>query len=264
MRILFELECIFMEISLKRDGLTLKGTYVKPDKERFPIAILFHGFMSSRRNEEDGLFTRITNSLVKNGVGVVKFDFDGHGESDGEFCDMNVYSEILDASKIIDYVRGLDEMDGIYIVGHSQGALVGGMTAGYYRECVRKLVMLAPAATIKEDALNGSCFGAPYDAVNVPDLFPVRNDKGEDFNVGGLYFRIARTLPIYETTSMFKGRTLIIHGTKDDVVRVSGSEKYKKCMEDCELVLLEGETHGLCDFSLDKVVDMTTRFLCGE
>lgn len=251
-----------MDISIKRDGLTLRGNYIKPDKEKFPVAIIFHGFMSSRCNEDDGLFTRLTNSFVKNGIGVVKFDFDGHGESDGEFCDMNVYSEILDASKIIDYVRKLDNITDIYLVGHSQGALVGGMMAGYYRECIKKLVMLAPAATMKDDALVGSCFGAPYDKYNVPDLFPVCNDKNQHFEVGSMYFRIARTMPIYETTSMFEGKTLIIHGTKDDVVGVSGAEKYTECMKDAKLVLLEGETHGLCEFSLDNVVDMVTEFLC--
>ena len=72
---------------------------------------------------------------------------------------MNVLSEILDAAKIIDYVRGLDFVTEINILGHSQGALVGGMMAGYYRECISKLIMLAPAATIKDDSLIGSCTG---------------------------------------------------------------------------------------------------------
>ena len=35
---------------------------------------------------------------------------------------MNVLSEILDAAKIIDYVRGLDFVTEINILGHSQGA----------------------------------------------------------------------------------------------------------------------------------------------
>ena len=61
---------------------------------------------------------------TEKGIAVIKFDFDGHGESDGDFSDMNVYSEILDAAKVIDYVRNLDFVTDIYIVGHSQGALV--------------------------------------------------------------------------------------------------------------------------------------------
>lgn len=250
-----------MQISIKRDGLTLRGDLIKPDLDKCPVAIIFHGFMSNRGNGVDhGMFDKLAEEFVKRGIAAVKFDFDGHGESDGEFCDMNVYSEILDASKIIDYVRALPFVTEIYIVGHSQGALVGGMMAGYYREIIKKLAMLAPAATMKDDAQVGSCFGTPYDKVNVPDYFPVQNDRGEHFQVGGLYFRIARTLPIYDTTSMFKGKTLIIHGTNDDVVGVDGAKKYTEYMPDAELVLIDGENHGLCEFSLDRVVTMVADF----
>lgn len=239
-----------MEISVKRDGLTLRGDIYKPeDKDRFPILILFHGFMGTRgkADEKDNTFTTLTDAVVKSGVGVVKFDFDGHGDSDGDFRDMNVYSEVLDAAKIIDYVRALPFCTDIYIAGHSQGALVGGMMAGFYREFVSKLVLLSPAATIKDDALHGTCFGTPYDTEHVPEFIPQTNVHGEHFEAGGLYFRIARTLPIYETTSMFRGKTLIIHGDADPVAGVIGARRYVECMHNVELQLVEGEGHGLCD-----------------
>ena len=123
---------INMQISIKRDGLTLRGDLIKPDLDKCPVAIIFHGFMSNRGNGVDhGMFDKLAEEFVKRGIAAVKFDFDGHGESDGEFCDMNVYSEILDASKIIDYVRALPFVAEIFIVGHCEGALVGGMMAGY-------------------------------------------------------------------------------------------------------------------------------------
>lgn len=251
-----------MDISVKRDGLVLRGILEKPENvDKCPAVIIFHGFMSNKGRNENDMFTKLARACVAKGMAAVRFDFDGHGDSDGEFCDMNVYSEILDASKIIEYVRKLDFVTDIYIIGHSQGALVGGMMAGYYRECISKLVMLAPAATMKDDAQVGSCFGTPYDKYNVPDLFPVKNTEGEHFNVGSMYFRIARTIPIYETTSMFEGKTFIIHGSEDDVVRVEGSKRYTECMDNVKLVIVEGEGHGLDDHSLDDVVKMSVDFL---
>lgn len=250
-----------MEISLKRDGLTLRGDLLRPHSGKCPATIIFHGFMSNRDKGSGGMFCQIADALLKKGIAVIKFDFNGHGESDGEFSDMNVYSEILDAAKIMDYTRKLDWVTDIYIVGHSQGALVGSMIAGYYREYVKKLVMLAPAATLKDDALIGSCFGTPYDAYNVPDFFPVRNENGEQFNVGGLYFRVAKTLPIYETASLFEGKTLIIHGTADAAVGVIGSKRYKEHLKDVDLELIEGEEHGLNKFSLPHVVERVADFL---
>lgn len=253
-----------MEISIKRDGLTLRGTLQKPDKEKCPVAIIFHGLMSNRGKDRDGMFCRIADALLERGIASVRFDFDGHGESDGEFEDMTVYGELLDAAKILKYVRGLDFVEDIYIVGHSQGALVGGMIAGYYRELIKKLVMLAPAATIVDDALKGLCFGAEYDTYNTPEHMKMRNLEGDEFLLGEFYLRTARTLPVYQTTSMFKGETLIIHGTADPAVGVDGSKRYAECMETVTLDLIEGEQHGLDLFSLDRVVKEVADFLCDE
>lgn len=250
-----------MEVSLKRDGLTLRGDLLRPNDEKTPIAIIFHGIMSNRGTADNNFFSDIANALLEKGIAVVKFDFDGHGESDGDFYDMNVFGEILDAAKIMEYVRKLDFVTDIYIVGHSQGALVGGMIAGYYRECVNKLVMLSPAATIKDDALKGSCFGIPYDVNDVPDYITMRNIEKEEFHLSNVYFRIARTLPIYETTSMFKGKTLIIHGSEDAAVGVIGSERYAQYMDNVTLEIIEGENHGLCAFSREKTVDRVAEFL---
>lgn len=250
-------------ISIKRDGLTLQGDLTRPDIEKCPAAIIFHGIMADR-GSGGGMFSRMTESLVKKGIAVVKFDFDGHGESDGDFSDMSVLSELLDASKIVEYVRSLSFITDIYIIGHSQGGVVGGMTAGYYRDCVSKLVMLAPAATLKDDAVNGTCFGVKYDTFNVPENIRLRNIHGKSYYVGGFYFRTASTLPIYEVTSRFEGKTLIIHGSKDEVVEVVGAKRYKESMKNAVLEIIEGENHGLCAFSLDYVIERTADFLCDE
>ena len=251
-----------MDISIKRDGLTLRGDLRRPaGMEKSPIAIIFHGFMSSRGINPHNMFEDIADKLAENGIAAIKFDFDGHGDSDGDFSDMNVLSEILDASKIIDYVRKLDWVSDIYIVGHSQGALVGGMCAGYYREYISKLVMLAPAATIKDDAHIGSCFGLPYDVNHVPEYIVTKDNYGREYKTGHMYFRVARTLPIYETTSMFKGKTLIIHGTADEAVGVIGSKRYAECMDNVTLKLIEGENHGLDTVSLESVINDVVSFL---
>lgn len=251
-----------MEISIKRDGLTLRGDLIKPEGiDKCPVVIIFHGFMADRGQDKDSMFCKIADACVKKGIAAVKFDFAGSGESDGEFVDMSILSELLDASKIVQYVRSLPFVTDIYIAGHSMGALVGGMTAGYYRDIIKKLVMLSPAASMKDDANAGDCFGLPYDAVNVPDYIVTRDINKTEYKTGGFLFRTVKTLPIYETTSRFTGKTLIIHGTADEAVRVIGSQRYKDCMANCELALYEGENHGLCDHSLDEIVERVADFL---
>ncbi len=248
-----------MDISIKRDGLTLKGTLMKPSGvDKCPIAVIFHGLMGSRNSD---MHNAIAQKLLEKNIASVRFDFEGHGESDGDFEEMTIYGELLDAAKIMEYVSSLDFVSDIYITGHSQGGLVGGMTAGFFRERVSKLVLLAPAATIKDDAIRGTCFGKFYDTYNLPDHIEMIDIDGKSYNLGQTYMRIAKTLPIYETTSMFKGKTLIIHGTHDDAVGLIGSERYKECMDNVTLHIIDGETHGLNAFSFDAVVDEVVEFL---
>lgn len=248
-----------MRIEIQRDGITLVGDLLKPDADRCPAVILFHGFSSARDSD---LLCEIADLCVEKGMAAVKFDLNGHGESGGKLSDMNAYSELLDASKIMDYVRGLDFVTDIYIVGHSMGGVVGGMTAGHYRDIVKKLVMLAPAGGMKRDAQLGNYFGEAYDADNIPDFFPVMSEK-RDINdsLGGFFFRVAKTLPIYEVTSQFEKETLIIHGTQDEAVSFEGSKLYKEYLPQAELVLVEGENHGLNAFARKDVVKRVAEFL---
>ena len=254
-----------MEVTVKRDGLTLRGTLLKPEGvEKCPITIIFHGLMSDRANKRESMHSLLAEKLLKRGVASVRFDFNGHGESDGDFQDMTVLGEILDACKIMEYVLSLDWVTEIYIMGHSQGGLVGGMTAGYFRDKVKKLAMLAPAATIKDDSLAGNCFGTFYNVDEAPEYIPMVNDQGVNYKLGQAYMRTSRTLPVYETTMMFRGKTLIIHGSKDEAVSVFGGRRYAGYMQNVKLHVIEGDNHGLDTFSLDDVIEEVADSLTEE
>ena len=60
---------------------------------------------------------------------------------------------------------------------------------------------------------------------------------------------------------MFQGETLIIHGSADPVVGVSGAKRYTEVMDHVTLNIIEGENHGLCEFSLETVVRDVADFL---
>ena len=95
--------------------------------KKLPVVILCHGFMGNMDNE---LFNDISADLVAKGIGVVRFDFNGHGKSDGEFQHMTVLNEIEDVKEVIRWIRNQDFTKNISLLGHSQGGVVGGMAAG--------------------------------------------------------------------------------------------------------------------------------------
>lgn len=225
------------KISIQGKG-RLSAYLQKPSADyRGPIAVLMHGFMANKKFEP---LKSIANELESRGIASLRFDFDGHGESEGRFRDMTVLTELDDARHVIDYVRQAGAYDSIALVGHSQGGVVAGMIAGELGDEIKALVQLAPAAVLKDDALQGVLMGKHYDPSNPPETLTVFFHR-----VGKGYFLAAQSLPIYEQSSLYKGPVLLIHGTKDRIVPHSYSEKYHQVYSNSILQLYEGENHFL-------------------
>lgn len=95
--------------------------------ETVPLIILMHGFMS---NKQDRGMTAIASELQEKRIAYIRFDFNGHGDSESNFQNMTVANEIEDAKKVYEYARSLDFVSDIALLGHSQGGVVASMVAG--------------------------------------------------------------------------------------------------------------------------------------
>lgn len=252
---------IKQNISLTRDGLTLRGLLERPNENPSKLAILFHGFTGHLHPEEDSLYSKICKSLNEAGIATLRMDFSGHGQSDGLFRRMDLFNEMEDAFVILSYARQLPFVTGISLIGHSQGGVIAGMLAGYYPEVVEKLVLLAPAATLKDDAQKGTCMGTRYDTNAIPEVVEV---GPEQHPVGGHYFRIARSFPIYEISAQFEGPVLDIHGLADEIVDPIASRRYEQAFRHCTLKLYEGMDHGIGSAHTEDAIACLTDFLKAE
>ena len=142
-------------VSIDGDHGKLSAIIQRPDGcSSYPMVMLLHGFTSSK---EDPIITHLADGLEKNGIASIRFDFNGHGESEGRFQDMTVPNEIEDAKKVYAYVKALPDVTSVSIAGHSQGGVVTSMTAGELgTDKVKAIVLLAPAAVLREDAHGGA------------------------------------------------------------------------------------------------------------
>lgn len=123
-----------------------------------------HGFTA---NKEGELLKYLADDLEKYGIASLRFDFNGHGQSEGRFQDMTVPNEIEDAKCVYAYASRLPEVKNISLAGHSQGGVVASMTAGILgTEKVKSIALMAPAAVLREDAIRGTIFDKHYDAEN--------------------------------------------------------------------------------------------------
>lgn len=229
------------KVTIDGDHGKLQAEIHKPtlkQGERVPMVVLCHGFMG---NMQSDLLIKIAELLQERGIASIRFDFNGHGQSEGRFQDMTVLNEIVDAKKVIEYVTALPYVSSVAIAGHSQGGVVAAMTAGELgAEKIKSVVLLAPAAVLRDDAIRGSTMGATYDPFNPGEY--VELFRG--LKLGAEYIRTAFSMPIYETSAGYKGPALIIHGTGDRVVPYTYGERFHQLWEGSELIILDRADHG--------------------
>lgn len=212
--------------------------------KRYPLLVLCHGFGGDK---EGKLFDCLVDSLNKKGIAVLRFDFNGHGKSEGKFEDMTVLNEIEDAKCILRYASSLPWVSKIAMGGHSQGGVVTAMTSGQLVaqadkdiKKIQAVVLLAPAAVLRDDALRGNTFGKMYDPKNPPAKIEMWDGKA----LGGNYIRTATTLPIYETAKNYHGAECILHGDADRVVPYTYGQRFHYLNKKSEWHLMTDADHG--------------------
>ena len=243
-------------IPVQIDGAVgkLSAVIQKPEGEKLQMVMILHGFTGSK-NEK--LLTTLADALEAEGIASIRFDFNGHGESEGDFVNMTVLNEIEDAKHVYEYVKALDYVESVSIAGHSQGGVVTSMTAGQLgAENVKSVVLLAPAAVLRDDAIRGNVMGTAYDAGNPPESVKIFGR----YDLGRNYMLTSQTLPIYETAAKFTGPACLIHGTADRIVPYTYSERYDEIYADSELHLIDGADHGFTGYE-DEAAKMAVNFL---
>ena len=239
----------------------LKALIQKPELqpgEKCPMVIFCHGFSGTK----DGpLFELVADTLQAHGIASIRFDFNGHGESEGEFKDMTVPNEIEDAKKVVEYVRDLRYVSTIAIGGHSQGGVVAAMTAGQLSEelgepAFKAVALMAPAAVLRDDAIRGNTMGKQYDPFDPGEYVELWGG----LKLGGEYIRTSFSLPIYETAAKYQGPALIIHGNGDRVVPYTYGERFHQIWPKSELVIQEYFDHGFSQ-NVYRTTDIVSDYL---
>ena len=203
------------EFACIRDGLTIRGTEYRPNGSHLPAAIVSHGFMANQKT-----VLRYVRYLGKMGYAAYCFDFNGGSvagsKSDGKTTEMSVLTEIMDLEAVIDHVVSLPYIDGtrLLLMGCSQGGFVSALTAAKRREQVSKLVLFYPALCIPDDARAGKMMFARFDPRNVPEIV-----KCGPMKLGRRYVTDVLELDPFAGIVPYPGPVLIVHGTKDGIVR---------------------------------------------
>lgn len=248
-------------ITLVHRGMTLRGMeHIPPRKEgeKVPAVILFHGFTGTKL-EPHRLFLKLSRALEKQGIASFRFDFLGSGESDGNFEDMTVSSEIAEAHAILDFVKKDERIDAtkICLLGLSMGGLVASVLAGERAAEIHKLILLAPAGNMYELMM----YMVKQNKIDI--TAPYYDHAGN--LVGRSFLEDLKTINVFERAKPYRGPVLLIHGTNDDVVPYQVSSQYQqRCYgEQATIHWINGANHTFdrheweCEV-LDKVLQFAS------
>lgn len=186
-------------------------------------------------------------ALAKSGYAAFCFDFCGGGivcGSDGDSRDMSVLTEIEDLRSVIAFAKEqcYTSDKSLLLMGCSQGGLVAALTAAELPEEIGGLILQYPALLIPDAARKGEMLWMSFDPDNVP-----KEMRSGPMRIGRQYATDVMDIDTLPTITRYTGKVLILHGDKDTLVNISGSqaaaEAYESAGADVRFQIIPGGKH---------------------
>ena len=221
-----------------RDGVVLAGALEQPTAPRRGVAVFAHCF-TCHKNVHAA--SRVSKGLRDQGFAVLRFDFTGLGQSEGDFANTNFSTNLDDLRSAINVLKG-DGLTVDLLVGHSLGGAAVLAVAGEFEDV--KLV-----ATI----------GAPSDPAHVLHLFDdgaiskIKVDGQAEVALGGRPFTVRKEfiedvneVSLIDKLASNRKPVLICHSPTDSIVSVDHARKiYEAAKHPKNFVSLDGAGHLL-------------------
>lgn len=222
-------------------GVTLSGRLDMPlHQDPHNFAIFAHCFTCTK---DFSAVRNVSKALASEGFGVLRFDFTGLGDSDGEFADTNFSSNVEDLVQAADFLAKEYKAPSL-LVGHSLGGAAAIFAAS-------EIPTIEALATI----------GAPSNPVHVRKQFGSKADEiekdgeahvklaGRDFVFKKQFFDDLQDQSCEAAASKLDGKALLIfHSPQDATVNISNAEEiYKAAKHPKSFVTLDGTEHLLID-----------------
>ena len=231
------------------------------------VIVLVHGL-----NSHSGYYHWVADQFVAIQYAVYALDLEGRGMSEGErFYVESIYNWVGEVDQLVDIAKSANPGLPVFVLGHSAGGVVACLYTLEHQEKIRGLIcesfaFQVPAPDFALSVLKGLSHIAPH-------LHTIKL-KNEDFSRDGAVVETMNDDPLIAHESQpsktmeqlviaderlkkeFPRITLpvlILHGTKDNATKFSGSQFFydHAGSSDKTLKLYEGHYHDLLN-DLDK------------
>lgn len=235
----------------------LSGLLETPESDIKFYALFAHCFTCSK---DVAAASRISRALTTKGIAVLRFDFTGLGNSDGDFANTNFSSNVHDLISAANFLRKRYQAPKL-LIGHSLG---GAAVLG--------------VANAVEESVAIVTIGAPSDAAHVAHNFSAHideiNEKGQaEVNLAGRNFTIQKQflddINSYGNSHIrkLKKALLVMHSPMDKTVSIKEAEKiYQTALHPKSFVSLDNADHLLtkkvdAEYAADIIAAWANRYV---
>jgi alpha-beta hydrolase superfamily lysophospholipase len=220
-------------------GPVLAGLVDLPEREVRGWGVFAHGFTLGKNSPAA---SRICKRLASEGIGMLRFDNLGLGDSEGDWGDGSFSHKVADTVRAVDFMNGSGREVRL-LVGHSFG---GSAVIAAAHECDT----VAAVASI----------GAPYQPAHVEHNYDalvqrIEADGEAPFLIGGkaltlkrAFIEDVRTADLRECIRTLHRALIVMHSPTDNTVGiVNASEIFRAARHPRSFVSLEGADHLLTE-----------------
>ncbi|MCG5433304.1 alpha/beta hydrolase [Mycobacterium sp. MYCO198283] len=199
--------------------------------------VFAHGFTLGK---DSPAANRICKRLAREGIGMLRFDNLGLGDSEGDWGDGSFSHKVADTVRAVEFMNG-EGREVRLLVGHSFGGSAV-LAAAHECESVKAVV----------------CIGAPYDPAHVEHAYDALMDRIEEegeapLKIGGKALTLrkhfvddVRAADLKERIQTLHRALLVMHSPTDNTVGIdNASEIFRAARHPRSFISLEGADHLL-------------------
>ncbi|MEM7353495.1 MAG: alpha/beta fold hydrolase [Acidobacteriota bacterium] len=218
-------------------GHDLAARLDRADEAPRAYALFAHCFTCSKDLKATA---RISRALVERGIAVLRFDFTGLGESEGDFADTNFSSNMEDLLAAVDFMRQTYEAPKL-LIGHSLGGAAVLAMASQVPESVAVATLGAPSDPehLRQGILSSAPELAETDEAQVVLA-------GRPFRIRRQFLDDLASQGVLKAVRKLDRALLILHSPIDEVVDIDHARQiYQAALHPKSFVSLDGADHLL-------------------
>ena len=241
-------------VAFKCKGKQLAGVLHIPKNNKHPVIIMCHGWGSNKLGTWQGLFVKAAREFCKKGFSVLRFDFRGSGDSEGEFEEQTVETMLEDLDCVLNNLdKNYVNTDKIGLIGHSLGGKISLLKAAKDKRIKCLALWSTPAS--HRDTTSTDLIEEIMDRKNL-----YLNDSGVWINAKQMESCLNHDgLKVIRKVNV---PVLIASGSEDTSIFPSqGKKLYKNTNKPKKLVFVKGADHAfLNDACKKELFDITIKW----